>query len=159
MKVLEIYTDGGVYPNPGVGTFAYVIVSKDSTIKKSFFSGKKRTNNEMEMMAVISALIYCEQNYLDHEIQINTDSKYVEEGFNRWMKNWKTRGWRNNEGGFIRNVSLWKEIDRLKKVFGDKLEFRWVRGHNGHRYNEMVDQLCGLERKKYFKNISKKIFT
>ena len=58
------------------------------------------------------------------------------------MANWKKRGWKTASKQPVKNVDLWQQLDEL--VSQHQVEWRWVRGHTGHRENEIADELANL---------------
>ena len=134
-----MYTDGSCKGNPGPGGIG-AVVYRDDSIAETYSQGYyKTTNNRMELRAVIEVL----KKYGDKEkITIWTDSRYVQEGIEKWMKNWKSNGWMRLEGGrekVVKNVDLWKEVDSLVR---DSVEFRWIKGHSNEKGNETADALA-----------------
>jgi ribonuclease HI len=96
----------------------------------------------MELTAVIRAL---EALKRPCEIDVYTDSQYVQKGITEWIDSWKRRGWKTADKKPVKNVDLWLELDRL--VAGHGIRWHWVRGHAGHPENERADQLAnrGIE--------------
>ena len=76
----------------------------------------------------------------DAKIEIITDSKYVKNGINQWIVNWKNNGWKTAAKKPVKNIDLWKELDELVQNFS--IEWKWVKGHSGHLGNERADQLA-----------------
>lgn len=133
-----IYTDGACKGNPGPGGWGYLI--KGATGNTEAYGGDKdTTNNKMEMTAVIEAL---KSLATASVVVVHTDSKYVLDGLNQWLKGWKAKGWRLSSGGPVKNVELWKQLDALCTFH--KVEWVWVRGHNGDPGNERADKLANL---------------
>ena len=91
----------------------------------------------MELKAVIEAL-----NLLTRpcEVVVHTDSQYVQKGISEWIHGWKARGWKTASKEPVKNVDLWQELDAAQARH--KIEWRWVRGHNGHAGNERADALA-----------------
>ena len=135
---VEIYTDGACSGNPGPGGYGAVLVSKHVEKEISGYV-PETTNNRMEILAVIEAL-KCLKRPCD--VVITTDSKYVCDSINRnWAVTWRSRNWFKSDGTPAKNPDLWKELlDLLDKQVSFK--FVWVKGHNGHKYNERCDQLA-----------------
>lgn len=105
---------------------------------------RETTNNRMELMAVISALTALKESC---EVELWTDSQYIEKAINEgWLAGWKRRGWKR-KGGELKNIELWQELDRLLGLH--KVNFNWLKGHDGHEYNERCDALAVAERDKY----------
>jgi ribonuclease HI len=130
-----IFTDGSCLGNPGAGGWAFAM-SGAKNIEKS--GGEKlTTNNRMELMAVISALSELKEG---SSVEIHTDSQYVKNGMETWIKGWKKKGWKSSTGAPVKNQDLWARLDELASKF--KIEWSWVRGHNGDEMNERVDFLA-----------------
>jgi ribonuclease HI len=134
----NVYTDGSCLGNPGAGGWAVLI--GDVQIS----SGQDNTtNNIMEMTAVVKALEECiKQNIL--EIQLFTDSTYVKNGISSWIHGWKRNGWKTSAGTPVKNKDLWVQMDALSQKM-TSVEWKWVKAHNGHPQNELVDTLAFQE--------------
>lgn len=144
MKQIEIYTDGACSGNPGPGGWGAVLVYNGKE-KELSGSEKNTTNNRMELTAVIMALNALNQPC---EVKLTTDSKYVCDAVNKgWVYSWRKNGWRKSDKKPALNVDLWKEL--LSLLEKHKVEFIWVKGHNGHKYNEICDALAVNEYQKY----------
>ena len=137
MQRIEIFTDGACSGNPGAGGWGVILRYKD--VEKEMSGGEKETtNNRMEMTAVINALKALKRPC---NITIYTDSKYVLDGVNEWLPNWKRNGWKtSNKKSDVKNVDLWQELDGL--IPQHEIRWVWVKGHNGHPENERVDTLA-----------------
>ena len=138
---MQIYTDGACSGNPGPGGWAYVIIKAPSAsiIKEAWGAEKSTTNNRMELMAVISALEALPALDEVCEIQIFTDSQYVQKGMTQWIKDWKARGWKTAAKDPVKNQDLWKRLDTLAADFS--ITWHWIKGHAGNIYNEHCDSL------------------
>ncbi len=86
-----VYTDGSCLGNPGKGGWAAVII-KNNQEEIIFGSEKNSTNNRMELTAAINALLKTKEN---EKIKIYTDSKYLKDGIEKWINNWKNNNWKN----------------------------------------------------------------
>lgn len=142
-----IYTDGGCHGNPGVGAWASVILSP--TQKEIQISGYESytTNNKMELLAVINSLKKLISLKLEKlPITLYTDSQYVKNGITIWITNWKKNNWLNSAKQPVKNQELWLELDEL--VSNLNINFCWVRGHSGNKYNEICDSLVQAAIKK-----------
>ena len=93
----------------------------------------------MEISAAVKALEAL-SNDTKTTIHLHTDSKYVKDGINSWMANWKKNGWRTANKKPVKNQDLWMQLDSLVSKF--KIEWHWVKGHSGHPENERVDVLA-----------------
>ena len=134
--MIKIYTDGACSGNPGIGGWGVVIlVNKDEI----FLNGgdNNTTNNKMELTAAIEALKHFEKR---EEITLITDSKYVKDGIQSWIKNWKTNNWKTTSKKPVKNKELWIELDDL--ITKHNVNWEWVKGHGGNKYNEKADYLA-----------------
>lgn len=144
MKQIEIYTDGACSGNPGPGGWGAVLVYNGKE-KELSGSEKDTTNNRMELTAVIMALNALNQPC---EVKLTTDSKYVCDAVNKgWVYSWRKNGWRKSDKKPALNVDLWEEL--LSLLEKHEVQFIWVKGHNGHKYNEICDTLAVNEYQKY----------
>lgn len=132
MKTVEVYTDGGCFPNPGNGGWAFVL--SEDEYKSG--SRKNTTNNQMELQAVIEAIGYCKHEFPGHFIKVYSDSMYCVQGFNSWMHNWQRKGWKKKGG--LKNVDQWQILWDIK----DLVVLEWVKAHNGNPLNEIADDLA-----------------
>ena len=138
---MRIYTDGACKGNPGPGGWG-ALLQFDGREKELCGGELDTTNNRMELTAVIRAL---EALKRPCEIDLYTDSQYVQKGISEWIASWKRRGWKTADKKPVKNVDLWLELDRL--AGGHRIRWHWVRGHAGHAENERADQLAnkGIE--------------
>ena len=135
---IVIYTDGACKGNPGEGGWGAVIENKKS-VNKLYGYEKNTTNNRMEIVAAIKALkTFSEKS----DIIIYTDSKYLMNGINDWINNWKKNNWKTSNKKDVKNVDLWKIIDELN--LKHNIDWNWVKGHSGNPGNEMADDLANL---------------
>ncbi len=148
MQNITIYTDGACSGNPGPGGWGCVIIADGTEIPLS--AGEKlTTNNRMELLAVIEGLkhISMRPDLSQRAITIVTDSQYVKNGITEWIINWKKNGWKTAAKKPVKNQDLWIDLDELVSKFS--IEWQWVRGHSGDKYNEMCDKLA-VEASKSF---------
>lgn len=132
---IEIYTDGACSGNPGRGGYGIVMKVPEKNYEKRYSQGfRLTTNNRMELLAVITALEKLKST--ENDIHIFTDSKYVSDAINqKWIYGWIKKGFKN-----VKNPDLWKRMVPLIKVH--QTTFHWVKGHAGHRENEICDELA-----------------
>ena len=136
MKTVIIYTDGACRGNPGPGGWGVLIEYGQS--RKQLYGGDiSTTNNKMELTAAIMALKEIKEPC---EIILYTDSKYVLQGIEEWIHNWKKRGWRGANKKPVKNIDLWKELDELRDEHN--IKWNWVKGHSGDPGNETADMLA-----------------
>ena len=142
MPDVEIYTDGACSGNPGAGGWGAIL--RYGTIEKELSGGEDdTTNNRMELTAVIEALKALKKPC---NVVLYTDSRYVMDGVNEWMPNWKINGWRtSNKKTPVKNIDLWQSLESLLE--NHKIKWVWVKGHNGHPENERVDKLAREQAK------------
>lgn len=137
-KTVEMFTDGACRGNPGKGGWGVLL--RYGEVEKTLHGGDyDTTNNKMELLAVIKGL---EALNKPSKVTITSDSKYVLGGITEWMPNWKKRNWKTANKKPVQNVELWRKLDEL--VIGHEIEWLWVKGHSGHRENEIADQLANL---------------
>ena len=137
MKKVNIYTDGACRGNPGRGGWGAVLVY-GATEKELSGGDPLTTNNRMELSAVIAALSALKEPC---EVTLTTDSQYVVNAIEKgWLENWRRNNWRKSDRGEVLNVYLWRELLTLLETH--KVSFVWVKGHNGHPYNERCDRLA-----------------
>ncbi|MEP2653344.1 MAG: ribonuclease HI [Paraglaciecola sp.] len=136
MKQVDIYTDGSCLGNPGPGGYGAVLIF-DKHRKELSQGFKHTTNNRMELLATIEALATLNEPCA---VNLTTDSQYVKNGINQWIKNWRKNGWRTAAKKPVKNVDMWKRLD--EEVNRHKVSWFWVKGHSGHPENEACDQLA-----------------
>ncbi len=137
MKKVNAYTDGACRGNPGRGGWGAILVY--GSAEKELSGGERETtNNRMELSAVIAALSALKEPC---EVTITTDSQYVVNAIEkRWLEGWQKNGWRKSDKGKVLNVDLWQKLSALLEKHS--VSFVWVKGHNGHPYNERCDKLA-----------------
>ena len=136
MERIKIYTDGACRGNPGRGGWGVFIINGPES--KKLFGGKiETTNNEMELTAAIKGLEFFNS---PTDLDLYTDSKYVMDGINDWIHNWKKNGWKTANKKPVKRSNLWIELDKLNK-FHD-VKWYWIKGHSGDIGNDMADELA-----------------
>ena len=137
MKKVDAYTDGACRGNPGKGGWGAILVYLGK--EKELCGGEKETtNNRMELSAVIAALSALTESC---EVKLTTDSQYVVNAIEKgWLDSWQRNGWKKSDKSPVQNVDLWEKLILLLDTH--KVGFVWVRGHNGHPYNERCDTLA-----------------
>ncbi len=134
-----IYTDGGADPNPGIGGWA-ALLRFGQHEKVLTGNHPSATNNRMELQAAIAALQALKRPC---HIQLHTDSEYLRKGITQWIENWAAKGWQK-KGKPIPNADLWRILREEAKKHD--IEWHWVKGHAGNRFNERVDTLARQAR-------------
>ena len=135
-ETVQMFTDGACKGNPGVGGWG-VLIKSSNYINELKGYEQLTTNNRMELIAVIEGIKSIEKNA---NIEITTDSKYVKNGINLWIDNWKKNGWKTSSKKPVKNKELWLDLDKLVQNYN--IEWKWVKGHSGHPGNERADQLA-----------------
>lgn len=135
-KHVEIFTDGSCLGNPGPGGYGIVLRYKG---KEKYLSEgyTLTTNNRMEMMAAVVALKALTESC---QVTLTTDSQYVRQGITQWIHGWKKKNWQTSAKKPVKNVDLWKALDQ--ETARHQVEWKWVKGHAGHRENEICDDLA-----------------
>jgi len=134
--MLKIWTDGSCLGNPGPGGWAFV-ATDDKNVAERCGGERDTTNNRMELMAVIRALSAAHRH---KSVEIHTDSQYVKNGMQTWMKNWKKNNWRTADKKPVKNQDLWQKLDELSSEI--EIHWVWVKGHAGEEFNERCDELA-----------------
>ena len=135
--MITIYTDGACSGNPGIGGWGVVIIESNKDIIFLNGGNDNTTNNRMELTAAIEALKYFQEM---QNITLITDSKYVKDGIQSWIQNWKTNGWKTASKKPVKNKELWIELDEL--ITTHNITWQWVKGHAGNIHNEKADYLA-----------------
>tara|TARA_Y100001968_G_scaffold297456_1_gene306473 strand:- start:69292 stop:69768 length:477 start_codon:yes stop_codon:yes gene_type:complete len=138
-KVIAAASDGACSGNPGPGGWGYLIRFEDGSVKELGGFAPNTTNNRMELKAALEVFHELKNLPCHPSLKIRTDSKYLIDGLEVWMKGWKKKGWRTAAGKQVLNQDLWKALDmaRLENV---KLEY--VKGHSGDPDNDRVDKIA-----------------
>jgi ribonuclease HI len=140
MSVIEIFTDGSCLRNPnGPGGWAAIVRYSDGRETEMCGADASTTNNRMEMTAALEGLKAVQGT--DAAVVVYSDSQYVCKGMSLWMAGWIKKNWKSSTGGAVLNQDLWEQLNRAAKNI--KIEWKWVRGHDGHAENERVDVLAG----------------
>ena len=136
MKEVQLYTDGACRGNPGRGGWGAILVY--GKYEKEMSGGERETtNNRMELLAAISGLEALKEPC---RVTLYSDSKYVVDAFlEGWVESWRSHGWKRGKDE-LKNPDLWQRLYDLTKRH--EVEFIWVKGHDGHPYNERCDTLA-----------------
>ncbi|MFC3173317.1 ribonuclease HI [Novosphingobium bradum] len=136
MKHVEIFTDGACKGNPGPGGWGAILRMGEH--EKELAGGDPATtNNRMELMGAIAALNALKQPC---RVTLHTDSKYVIDGITKWVFGWQKNGWKNAAKKPVANAELWQDL--IAAARPHRLEWVWVKGHDGHPENERADRLA-----------------
>ena len=136
MKKVQIYTDGACKGNPGHGGWASILVY--GTHERVISGGERETtNNRMELIAAIEGL----RALLEPcEVELYSDSRYLVDAIEKgWLDSWRRAGWRRGKEE-LKNPDLWQALDEM--LHRHQVKMCWVKGHDGHPYNERCDQIA-----------------
>jgi ribonuclease HI len=133
---VEIFTDGACSGNPGPGGWGAILRYRGK--EREMRGGEAATtNNRMEMMAAIQAL---EALKKPSRVKLHTDSQYLKDGITKYIHAWRARGWKTADKKPVKNIDLWRRLETAIKPH--RVEWLWVRGHDGHAENERADALA-----------------
>jgi ribonuclease HI len=136
LKHVELFTDGACRGNPGPGGWGVLL--RYGEREKSLYGGEAATtNNRMELTAAIEGLKALSEPC---RVTLTTDSNYVRQGITEWIANWKRRNWRTASRQPVKNADLWQALDEQNQRHD--VSWHWVKGHSGHRENEIADALA-----------------
>ncbi|HOY76344.1 MAG TPA: ribonuclease HI [Hyphomonadaceae bacterium] len=136
--IIEIWTDGACSGNPGPGGWGAVI--RTNGVDTELHGGEPATtNNRMELMAAIASL---EHHAPGTKLTLHTDSTYVKDGLTKWIIGWKRNGWKTADKKPVKNQDLWMRLEAAASAH--KVDWRWVKGHSGHKENDRADALARL---------------
>ena len=147
MKEITAYTDGSCTANgnDGAGGWAYIIIDDDNNNETSNYGGEEvSTSNRMELTAILECLKSQKEKC---NFTIYSDSKYCVNTVNQWMRNWQQKNWMKGDGNPVKNLDIIKEIFELCNFHTVKA--RWIKGHSGNHYNEIVDGLANESAKMF----------
>jgi len=135
-QITEIFTDGACRGNPGPGGWGAFL--RYGSYEKRICGGEEETtNNRMELSAAIFGLKALNRSC---SVRLTTDSQYVRKGITQWIHGWKKNGWMTSSKQPVKNADLWKQLDAL--VNQHQVEWHWIKGHSGHKENDIADQLA-----------------
>jgi len=136
LKTVELFTDGACRGNPGPGGWGVLLRYQEK--ERELWGGEPdTTNNRMELQAAIEGLRALSEPC---RVELTTDSQYVRKGITEWISAWKQRGWRTAAKKPVKNVELWQLLDT--EASRHRVEWHWVKGHSGHRENDIADNLA-----------------
>lgn len=134
-----VYTDGACAPtNPGPASWGVVLLLPNGGEPQLHYGYIGRGTNQIaELTAAIEGL---RRVPAGQAIELVSDSQYTLKGLTEWRKGWERKGFRNSKGEVVANLELWKAL--FREADARRVSVRWVRGHNGDRYNELADSLA-----------------
>lgn len=146
LKNIKIYTDGACSGNPGPGGYGAILMYNG--MEKEISGGNKSTtNNQMELMGVISALELLKERC---NVEVYTDSAYVVNSINNgWVYSWKKRNWVKSDKTRAKNIDLWERL--LCLIEKHNIKFIKVKGHSDNEFNNRCDRLAVTAREEIIK--------
>ncbi len=135
-KQIEIFTDGACSGNPGPGGWGAILRYKETEKELSGYE-PATTNNRMELTAVVEALRALKESC---RVVLYSDSRYLKDGITTWIHKWKRNGWMTSGKEPVKNKDLWVALD--EEARRHSIEWKWVKGHEGHPENERCDRLA-----------------
>ena len=141
----DLFEVAGVFIEGGIDLFGAegrdLFLFEDVTLLVLRGSGGSKSQcavvNRMELTAAINALLKIKQ---DKKIKIYTDSKYVKDGIEKWINNWKLNNWKNSNKKDVKNKDLWTKLDNI--ISKKEITWNWVKAHSVNEYNNKVDFLA-----------------
>lgn len=146
---MRIYIDGACKGNgkaENIGGWGFVVVQNGECLLNETGINHNTTNNREELMGLIKALEFSVKLGAK-EITIVTDSQYVKNGMTQWLDSWISKNWINSQKKPVKNQDLWKRLLFIRDML--TINFEWVKGHNGDKFNEMVDEYINNHIKTY----------
>ena len=139
VRVVAAACDGACSGNPGPGGWGALLRFEDGAVHEMGGAEHNTTNNRMELTAALALLEALRELPHAPGLTIRTDSRYLIDGFSKWLPGWKRKGWRTASGGAVLNRDLWEQLDaaRLPTV-----SLSHVRGHSGDPDNERCDAIA-----------------
>ncbi|MEI6359119.1 MAG: ribonuclease H [Synechococcus sp. ELA619] len=138
-RVVAAACDGACSGNPGPGGWGSLLRFEDGSVQEFGAADPATTNNRMELKAAL-VLLECLKDLPCHpSLTIRTDSRYVIDGFSKWMAGWKRKGWRTASGSPVLNRELWEALDRARLP---GVPFSYVKGHSGDPDNDRCDAIA-----------------
>lgn len=132
-----VFTDGACSGNPGPGGWGVVWVENNEILAERHGHETRTTNNRMELQALIEAYDLLPR---DAEVTIWSDSNLCVRTINEWAAGWKQRGWKRKTGP-VENLEL-VQAAYDGSLRHPKVRLRWIKAHNGSRWNEYADALA-----------------
>lgn len=142
--MFEIYTDGGCAGNgtaQSVGGYGLAVIKEERLVYSEHESFRSTTNNQMELFAIQRGLDWLIENRIEEPTTLFSDSQYCVDGCNSWVHNWAKRNWTRKKNRQIKNLDQWQDLYlKIQKL--PNLQFKWVKGHAGNKWNEFCDELA-----------------
>ena len=131
MTNYKIYTDGSCRAN-GNGGIGVVWLKNDEKVFEISRGFKETTNNQMELKAILYALVSIKKPI--DSLEIVTDSEYCIGVLTN--STWKPK--KNLE--LISRIK--KEITRTQQYVSNPIKWSYTRGHSDNKWNNLCDKLA-----------------
>ena len=139
VNVVAAACDGACSGNPGPGGWGALLRFADGSVHEMGGAHPATTNNRMELTAALALLEALKDLPRDPRLTIRTDSRYLIDGFGKWIQGWKRKGWRTASGGAVLNRELWEQLDQARLP---GVELVHVKGHSGDPDNDRCDAIA-----------------
>ena len=139
VKVVAAACDGACSGNPGPGGWGALLRFEDGSVHEMGGAERATTNNRMELTAALALLEALRELPHDLGLTIRTDSRYLIDGYSKWIQGWKRKGWRTASGGVVLNRDLWEQLDQARLP---GVELVHVKGHSGDPDNDRCDAIA-----------------
>lgn len=140
--MMTIYTDGSAHPNPGPGGYGVAVVNESNKLiyARSHQTSESTTNNREELKAILWTMLTYGTLWGNAPI-VYSDSAYCVNTFNDWMFGWASKGWVKSNNQVPENLDLIQAYYEWYNK-GYRIDLRKIKGHAGHEWNELADQLA-----------------
>ncbi len=130
----------GANPGAAAGVIEYLNTATDRLTRWDYWiSEPATTNNRMALRSATEAFKVISRKGGRFRVLFTSDSQYLVKGMTEWVHGWAARGWRRKVGE-IENLMLWREL--VDEALPHRVQWQWVRGHNGHPQNEYANDLA-----------------
>lgn len=139
-STIKIYTDGSCHTQLVIGAWGAIVLVDDKKVVLSAVE-TETTHNRMELLGVIKAVEYLEQNNLTHNaIEVYSDSQYVVNLLTR-KDRLKQKNFNTKKGTPIQNSDLVQKL--IQQIETHDINFTKVKAHqkDGDAMNREVDIL------------------
>lgn len=153
--MVELWTDGSCKANgknESIGSWGYLIKEGNISVTSKVGIERSTTNNRMEMMAIYKGLEKIKEIYGNVSATVYSDSAYTLNCVNqKWYEKWEKNDWKTSTRTPVKNDDLWKLLIPYFK--NSNYTFIKVKGHNGIKENEMVDNMVQSAAQTYKEKI------
>ena len=139
VRVVAAACDGACSGNPGPGGWGALLRFEDGSVHELGGADRATTNNRMELTAALALLEAIKELPRAAQLSIRTDSRYLIDGFSKWIQGWKRKGWRTASGGAVLNRDLWELLDQARL---EGVSLVHVKGHSGDPDNDRCDAIA-----------------